>query len=299
MYDRNNFTIGSGKVYFDPFEAGTLVGLGERYFGNSPTFTPRKAVTFAERYTSIDGRLHRAESVVTTETLSATLTADSIDAKNMAWFFSGVENYFEQAPEKAPSQFISVLRERIYQIGQSLSNPLGVRSVSNVVMYDTNRVRLERTPNYTLDSAAGRITIKDDALDIPPEGALVEITYDSREAKRMILKSGSIALEGALRYEAKNTAGRNINYFFPYVKLVPEGDITLKGDDWQTLSFTVQVLRLSPMHEAIYFDEEPIFVGASPNETQGRAVGTDAEIIAWVNQLHRTINVTLPSIQNF
>jgi len=39
----------------------------------------------------------------------------------------------------------------------------------------------------------------------------------------------------------------------PYVKLMPNGDFALKGDEWQQLSFNIEVLKKGTL-EAVYMD---------------------------------------------
>ena len=35
----NNYVLGRGKLYFDRFPDGTKTPTGERYFGNTPSFS--------------------------------------------------------------------------------------------------------------------------------------------------------------------------------------------------------------------------------------------------------------------
>jgi hypothetical protein len=56
-----------------------------------------------------------------------------------------------------------------------------------------------------------------------------------------------------MQYRQDNAYGVNRTYLFPNVKVRPNGDFALKGDEWQRLTFAVEVLK-SATAEAIYID---------------------------------------------
>ena len=55
---------------------------------------------------------------------------------------------------------------------------------------------------------------------------------------------------------AYNPQGKNYDWFMPYVKLSPNGDFALKGDEWQQIPFSVEILKKSG-YEALYIDGRP------------------------------------------
>jgi hypothetical protein len=57
---------------------------------------------------------------------------------------------------------------------------------------------------------------------------------------------------GALWFESDNPVGDNLNYWFPYVALRPNGNYALKGDAWQTLGFIGEALKRDPASERFY-----------------------------------------------
>ena len=69
--------------------------------------------------------------------------------------------------------------------------------------------------------------------------------------------SSSNSVYGALRFVADNPKGDNRDYYFPYVKLAPDGDYALKGDEWQQISFSFEVLKKASNIEAVYVDGRP------------------------------------------
>lgn len=62
----------------------------------------------------------------------------------------------------------------------------------------------------------------------------------------------SSQIYGALWFEADNPVGNNINYWFPYVSLRPNGNYALKGDAWQTLGFIGEALKRDAATERFY-----------------------------------------------
>jgi hypothetical protein len=57
---------------------------------------------------------------------------------------------------------------------------------------------------------------------------------------------------GALWFESDNPVGDNVNYWFPYVALRPNGNYALKGDAWQTLGFIGEALKRDSASERFY-----------------------------------------------
>lgn len=57
---------------------------------------------------------------------------------------------------------------------------------------------------------------------------------------------------GALFFESDNPVGDNVNYWFPYVALRPNGNYALKGDAWQTLGFIGEALKRDTATERFY-----------------------------------------------
>lgn len=109
--------------------------------------------------------------------------------------------------------------------------------------------------NYTLDTDNGLLTIEVDAADIA-EGDDLEVSYDYATTTRQRIISGSEPVEGAMIFIANNPKGHDFNYYLPWVKLSPNGDYALKGDDWQTIPFNLRVLKRTDQ-AAITVDGKP------------------------------------------
>lgn len=57
---------------------------------------------------------------------------------------------------------------------------------------------------------------------------------------------------GSLEFLSDNPVGDNLNYWFPYVALRPNGNYSLKGDAWQTLTFVGEALKRDTASERFY-----------------------------------------------
>lgn len=111
--------------------------------------------------------------------------------------------------------------------------------------------------DYTVDYDLGVIEIAEDGAI--SDGADIDVFFGIKSSTRTRVISGSTPVEGAMMYVAKNPKGEQYNYMLPWVKITPNGDYALKGDEWQTIPFSLEVLKRSTV-EAIYVDGAPAFV---------------------------------------
>ena len=77
--------------------------------------------------------------------------------------------------------------------------------------------------------------------------------YTTLASSRTRIISGSTPIVGALRYIAFNPAGQQLDWYMPYVKISPNGDYALKGDEWQQIPFNIEILKKTGF-EALYID---------------------------------------------
>jgi hypothetical protein len=110
--------------------------------------------------------------------------------------------------------------------------------------------------NFEVDETLGRVYILPTATDIPDDTVL-RFTYSTVASTRTQIVSSSNAIYAAIRFVANNPTGVNRDYYLPYCKLAPDGDYNLKGDDWQTMGFTFDILNKASNMQAIYVDERP------------------------------------------
>lgn len=108
--------------------------------------------------------------------------------------------------------------------------------------------------DYEFDGEQGRVKILETSSIT--DGIDLKANYTASANIRNRIISGGSPIEGRLRFIAYNPVGENFNYIMPWVKIRPNGDYNLKGDDWQTIPFTCEILRLDG-YEAVYIDGQP------------------------------------------
>jgi len=130
----------------------------------------------------------------------------------------------------------NVERGRWYQLGVADGLPQGVNHIGSVVITDVDAA------SFTVDADAGRIYIKPEAEDVV-DGDDLEVSYGIVAGVDDIVIAMAETIEGEMAFIGNNAAGANDNYFWPYVKLSPDGDLSLKGDEWMNMTFNFEILK--------------------------------------------------------
>lgn len=255
-----NYTLGRGRVFFDRFAPNVVVGAttrgeGERYIGNTPEFTLTSESEELDHYDSDAGVRVKDASVQLSLDRSGSFTADSIDRENLALFFLGDAATLTQSSATGQIENLTVKRGMFYQLGVTPSNPSGVRKVTVTLITDDagTPVTIAASGNYEVDEDRGRIYILPAAAAIA-DGDIIIVTYNVAASTREQVVSKTQSIYGAIRFVANNPKGPNRDYYFPYVKLSPDGDYNLKGDEWQQMGFTMEILKKSSNVESTYID---------------------------------------------
>ncbi|MEL4071753.1 hypothetical protein WKW50_16535 [Ochrobactrum sp. GPK 3] len=256
----NNLTLGRGELWFDRFKEGTKTRTGERYIGNSPEFNATIESETLDHYDSDHGINEKDESVTTQTNRSGSMITDNISPENQALFFFGSSSALTIAAATVSGEVVGpVIAGLTYQLGMTDANPSGARNIDEstpIVVTDAGSAgtTYDEGDDYTFNYALGRLTIV--AGGAIPAGATIEVDYATLEHKRDRVVSGSESVSGALRYIAFNPVGKNYDWYMPYVKISPNGDFSVKGDEWQQIPLSIEILKLSPK-EAIYIDGRP------------------------------------------
>ena len=252
----NNYTLGRGELWFDRFaDQVSLTASGERYFGNTPEFNATIESENLEHYNSDRGVREKDESIVLQTNRTASFTTDNVSPENLALFFFGTSEVFSTAGGSVVGEtFVDVIKGLTYQLGASPTNPSGTRNVSAVAVRK-GATTLVANVDYTLDAALGRITVlTTGSTVITGDDLAVDYTTGAQTRERIV--SGTTAVGGALRYISYNPQGKKFDWFMPYVKLSPNGDFALKGDEWQSIPFNIEILKKGTL-EALYIDGRP------------------------------------------
>jgi hypothetical protein len=253
-----NYTLGRGKVHFARFKPGTQTPDGFFYIGNTPEFSLNIESDTLDHYSSDEGIREKDDSLTLEVSRSGSLTTDNIDPRNVALFFFGTESNLVQAAVVSSTEtFSSVNEGHSYKLGASPSNPagyFGIDPAGFVVSDGTTNLVVD--VDYTIDLPNGLLFLIDGSL-LAVDGADIEVTYAVLGSSRSRVISGSEPVEGAMMYVTKNPKGGDAVFYMPYVKITPNGDYALKGDEWQTIPLSLEVLKPTGQ-EAIYRDGTPV-----------------------------------------
>lgn len=260
----NNYTLGRGELWFAQYKPGTQEPGGERYFGNTPEINFTIESETLDHFNSDRGINEKDASIVLSTNRTGSFITDNIDPHNIALFFFGsVSNFTEAGGSVSDEEIADVEPGLTYQLGMSPTNPVGAFDLDET---DPVEVKDDTTPDpnvyvagtdYTIDYRLGRLTILEGGSIT--KGKKLLVSYKTKAGTRPRIISGSSAIEGALRYIEYNPVGKNKIWYMPYVKVSPNGDYALKGDEWQQIPFSLEILKKSNM-EAIYIDGQPLAV---------------------------------------
>ena len=259
----NNYTLGRGKVYFSRFKTGTQTPEGFRYLGNTPEFNLNIEQDTLDHYNSDEGIREKDDSVPLEVNRSGSLITDNIDPENVALFFFGSATALTQAVVAPHEEVLSGIKAgHTYKLGITPANPAGYFGINPVGFAVDNLAGVGGTAlvvdvDYKVDFDNGLITFLEGSL-LAIDGANIAVTFAVVASTRTRVISGSDPVEGALMFVTKNPKGADCTYFLPYVKLSPNGDYALKGDEWQQIPLSVEVLKPTNA-EAIYRDGVPAY----------------------------------------
>jgi hypothetical protein len=259
-----NYVVPKGRLYFDRYPQGITIEEdtpgegGERYLGNTPGFTINATSENLDHFSSEGGVNVKDASVQLSLNRAGSLTTDDISAENLSLALLGDESVLSVVGATGLTSIIAnAVQGRHYQIGVSTSNPAGLRDISNVVVKSGSpgfAVTVAMSGNYEVDLDLGRIYILDGAPGI--DGIPIQVEYDQVAHTRTQIISGTESIYGALRLIADNPIGDNKDWYFPYVKLALDGDMALKGEEWQQIAFTIEVLQKGSL-ASVYVDGRP------------------------------------------
>ena len=249
-----NYVVGRGKLYFNQFLPGTkTLSGGSRYLGNSPELSLSQDEDKLDHYNSDEGIKVKDASVSLQNDQSGSFNLDDISPENLALWFRGAVQNNVIAGGAVADEAHTAAKGTYIQLGVSDTDPIGARNVSLVTVTNVTQAGavVAAAGNYELDAVTGRILILDDAPDIDEDDELT-IDYTAAAGTEEVVIAAGTVIEGRLEFMASNAAGENRDYIWPYVQLRPDGDFALKGDDWQNMTFSMEVLKLNDSTERQY-----------------------------------------------
>lgn len=247
-------TLGRGKLYFAILnDDGSYAG--ERYIGNTPAFGLTISADRLEHFDSDEGVKEKDLEITLQTNRSGSFTTDQVDPRNLAMLFFGAYSLLSVTSATGLTEtFESVEQGLFYQLGVDLTHPSGRMDVDNVVV-EVGASTMTVGTDYTIDEVTGRLGIV--VGGGIADGDDVDVTYDQTAHTRDQILTGSEEIKGSLRFIADNPQGPDHNYFIRYCRLSPNGEMQLKGDNWQELPFTVSIQKATG-YPAITIDGRPL-----------------------------------------
>lgn len=241
-----------GELYFDRFAAGTLVGEGEMYLGNTPGFSLSRSFEETKRYRSYGGQVLERDAIVTQDRHTGEIETDNISVDNMGLWFGGAVTKPPQISIGMYSETFTVNRGRFFQIGLTIIPFVGIRHLYHVgIVVRKGATVVPEAGNYSIDLERARIFVEASAPNIA-NGDSITIDFEWRESEPTQVVPSGKEVVGALRFISTNPFGPEISYYFPSVRLKAKGDIELKRDDFLSLNFDIDVRRKTPAAEFFY-----------------------------------------------
>jgi hypothetical protein len=231
----NNYVLGRGRVYFDRHDSAGA-STGYRYLGNTPALAITRAAQSLDHYDSDSGVKIKDKSVTLSEDMGLTFETDNISLENLALWFGGTTA--AGATTGAITAGTLLLPAPVHA---GVAYYVGHEVVSSVSAAKTTGSAA--VTDFTVDAAGGLITFggagytSTDGLTVTYDAAAVTTTGRINDPTSI----GTIY--GALKFVSDNPVGANQTQTYGYVKLTANGSYDLKGDAWQKLAFTGEVLR--------------------------------------------------------
>jgi hypothetical protein len=252
-----NYTLGRGKVHVARITDGVIGGF--RYIGNTPELSLNIESTSLDHYNSDEGVREKDASVTLEVNRTGSLTTDNISPENMALFFNGDSTKITQALVASSTETLEgIMAGHSYKLGVSLTNPVGYFGIDPTGFELAVGVTpLVLNVDYTVDFDAGLVSFVDTST-VAIEGADVDVTFAVKSSTRHRVISGSDPVHCAMLYNTKNPRGDDCVFYFPSVRLSSAGDYALKGDDWQAIPLSLEILKPEG-GEAIYRDNKPVY----------------------------------------
>lgn len=240
-----NLTLARGRLYFAEYKPGTQIPGGERFIGNCSEVTINSETETLDHFASTHGVRIKDDSVILENTRSGSIVTDDLSDENVSVFSMGIAQEISVASATAQkTTFTDVRPGDSFQLGTTALMPAGVRKVTITSVTDgaaSSPATYVAGTDYVVDAERGRITVLEGGNIRQPK---IEVTWSNAAYKFRRVTAGSTEREGALRWISANPKGPQRDYFFPDVKLAPNGDLSLvSGEDWATLPLAIEVLE--------------------------------------------------------
>ena len=263
----NQVLVGSGELYIELLDDDGNPTGGERYLGNSLSFS----LTVEESRTIVysgDGPVAtKLLDRVTQKNFSATATVQDMSADNLALLLSGETTAYAADAASPPAETIGPVKaDRWYHLGRTVANPVGVLDVKAIttLKYGNSKAAAPggqlaaEGDDYEWDNR-GRVYVKPGgSLD----GKWITVDYDTNARKHAGAKTSAATkdLLACVTYleDSADHGGKNI--LIPRCSIGASGDTQIKGnrEGSQQITLTLGIQQPAGDVAQIYIDGQAL-----------------------------------------
>lgn len=269
MAAENQYVLGRGRIFLANYLPDTETPGPFRHVGNTPELNITGESETLDHTNSDEGINQVDAQVQLSVSRSGSFVMDSIVMKNMALFLFGEATVNTQLGSTADvvqtwdgdalTAILDAGADADIFVGVTADNPSGIRKLDAAMTTLTtlpvqSPVFAEGTDWEIVDAQRGIIRL----LTFPdPILTELELTYRvEADAAYDRVVSGSTAFEGALKFLEDNPLGPDCDWTFPKITLSPNGDLSLKGDEWRNIPITMSVQKPANS-QSIYMNGRP------------------------------------------
>ena len=250
MASSDYLNTGGGKLYIRPIVLGVKQAM--TYFGSTDAVTLASNVDYID-HNSTEGSIAVLDKkVAKSRTATLNFTTGEISPEMLNRAFQGTSSDIVQDAGVAVAQtLLSVASATTYDLGV-------VKITSMVVQDSTDTTTYVEGTDYTYDKNTGYFqTIDGGAIADGVEIHLV-IEHDAYTKTSVSALSGD-QLEAELIFVSEPQVGKKYRYTFKKVSISATGDLSLKSEDFATITFEGEALVDSTVTNPVlsdYFDVE-------------------------------------------
>lgn len=253
--EEKNLVLGRGRVLVSEVDRLTNRAFGFFEIMSVQSFSLNATVEKLPHYDySVSERPKDGEAVIARD-WTINMSVDSFNPENVGLFFgSKPENHTQAAFTDRVENLTAVLPGLELELGVTSSDFMGVRNLTDAV-FTFEGAELEEDVDYTVDMLRGTVIFL--AGGAVTSGGTVIATYSGEVStvSRVIGRGDPRIL--TLKYESDNAHGENFVIKAPRVSISPDGAYDLISDDWSSMSFTAEVLKVRG-REMLYRDNRPL-----------------------------------------
>ncbi len=315
-----NYVLGRGALYWDPWDPILKAYSGERHMGNAPEVSINMNVSFLDHFSSMSGFKAKDKTTISEISPQISFTLDELDSDNWKLLVFGDSTAISQSADDDLSLVITApIKGRIYELGARgiaakrlnhgtvtggsfamggiVTGATSSATGTIVEIVDTlvekylllkdvtgtfqsgeiiNTGAVAATTSSALLGIPGRVTVKttsgstyytenlDYTVDANSGNLLITAgstitgsttVYFGCTAQTYTLLTAltNIGQEGKIRFVSDNPEGGQYELKAWRVRVKPNGDTALIGDDWAKMQFQGDILRDSQYHPASPF----------------------------------------------